>query len=119
MNEFYIPYSGFHFHNFFATSDQLRFKYQTYGHPDKEAASKPLYERHSNVAAMYQCLLNTNKLLKDQKFIPDEGGFDWFKPFVPIYFQDPDCRMKRHIFMRDVLQADEEERKKSQVAAVQ
>jgi len=108
----YSPYSGFHFHNFFANADQIRFKYRTYGHSDKKAAWKPLRDIAENLAMMHQCVMNTNGI-PNQKWVPAAGGFDWFKPNVPIYFQDAEYRARRHTFIREFVSDDDKESTKA------
>ena len=36
----YSKYSAFHFHNWFTDGDTIRFKYKTFGHPDKNVHQK-------------------------------------------------------------------------------
>lgn len=106
MNDRYSPYSGFHFHNFFANAKQIRFKYGTYGHANQNASWKPLREIAENLAMMHQCVMNTHGM-PNQKWAPAEGGFDWFRPNVPIYFMDAEYRVRRHNFIRDAVAADD------------
>jgi hypothetical protein len=105
-NKEYGSYTGYHFHNFFVKPDAIRFKYLTYGHPDRRAFEKTLEELHEDIALMVRCV----------KHIPDPpkehlkrvmGGYESVPRFKPIYFHDPLYRRQRHNFIRDMVIADE------------
>ena len=36
--------SAYHFHNFFTNAEEIHTKYLTYGHPDRKAMEKPIWE---------------------------------------------------------------------------
>ena len=98
------PYTGFHFHNFFANANITRHKYLTYGHPDEEAMKKPLHHLNNDTLMMVRCVKDLPNL-QMHHYVP--GGLKNSKPFWPIYFQDPDYRARRHRFVKDMVENDE------------
>lgn len=110
----YEKYTAFHFHNFFAHLNHIRFKYRTYGHADPNATIKPLYQLLDDLHLMYKCVLD-----QSDAFFPHDatrpvpfhrivGGFDQAQAFLPIYFYDANYRQRRHDHVRDLVLADQE-----------
>ena len=96
-------HTGFHFHNFFANAEALRFKYATYGHYHKDAYTRNLLHLGS-VSMVWQCTQNlTDQELPSLNRRPEPGKFAGLKPFLPIYFQDADYRRRRHEMVSDML----------------
>lgn len=105
----YGRYTGFHFHNFFADANAIRFKYRTFGHGVKDAYFKPLGEMSNDLRVMYNCARNiTDDQTQKWKRLP--GGFNELLLPLPIYFQDAIYREKRHQFIETIVTADEKER---------
>ena len=81
----YCGYGGknaFHLHNFFANATVLRNKYETYGHPVKEAMEKPLSTIHDDVQNMIDCVYNTTS---ETTFKLIKNGLETFT-VLPIAF---------------------------------
>eukprot|EP00977_Amphora_coffeiformis_P027612 scaffold34623_cov274-Amphora_coffeaeformis.AAC.14 len=103
-------YTGFHFHNFFAHAEGIRFKYSSYGHPKKDAYTKNLL-RLGSVAMVWQCTQNlTDAQIPSLNRRPEPGKFAGSKPFWPIYFQDADYRQRRHEMVSTMLQQHDDGR---------
>lgn len=102
----YSQYTGYHFHNFFAHADAIRFKYRTYGHENVNAYTTRLEEMNNALQMMYRCVMKLTDA-PDQKWKRVKGGFDAIQPQLPIYFQDADYRYRRHELMRQVVVADD------------
>jgi hypothetical protein len=102
----YGPYTGYHFHNFFANADAIRFKYRTYGHVDANAYTKRLEKMNNALQMMYRCVMNLTES-RGQKWKRVKGGFGAIQPQLPVYFHDADYRYRRHEFMRQVMTADD------------
>ena len=67
-------HTAFHLHNFFASIPVLRNKYVTYGHPVRDAGSKPLAAVHSgDVGFMVDCLAGRNTSGSDHP--QTKGGY--------------------------------------------
>jgi len=107
----YNIYTAFHFHNFFAESGSIRFKYKTYGHPNRMASKVKLDELHEDLALMVDCARNEPDR-KEASYKRVQGGFENLDPFTPIYFQDADYRRRKQESIRDMIVSDEVERNK-------
>lgn len=99
-------YTAFHFHNFFAQFNSTRFKYKTYGHSNPRAYEQRIEEMNNDLKMMYRCVKDL-KEDQDQKWKRVVGGFENINPFYPIYFQDEDYRRRRHAFVIDMVEADD------------
>jgi hypothetical protein len=98
-------YTGYHFHNFFLNFNQTRFKYSTYGHPDKDAIHKDIVDMSRDLKLMYHCIKN----MEDDKDSPKKriiGGYNASLPFHPIYFHDIDYRQRRHAHVQQMIELD-------------
>ncbi len=82
-----MGHTGYHFHNYFDTTDQLRNKYMTYGHPIAGVDRMSVSEIHPDLDLMVDCVLgrpSTNnkhttlstKLKDFEGRIPIAYGFD-------------------------------------------
>lgn len=112
-------FTAFHLHNFFTDWRSLRFKYQTYAHFEAQAKFQPLNELSNDLAFMHRCIMNIPDILGDAsanasptkklyRRVPT--GFAELLPFVPIYFQDPSYRSRRHAHVRAMVELDEIQR---------
>lgn len=101
-------HTGYHFHNFFSQFKSIRFKYSTYGHADQRANTKPIHEMSNDLNMMYQCIKD-NTPASNQFWKHIMGGYDAVQPFYPIYFQDSDYRRRRHQFVQQMVQEDEDD----------
>jgi hypothetical protein len=106
-------HNAFHFHNWFANIHTIRHKYGTYGHAHKDSSQKRVKDFHTDTAVMYQCALGRSESLPNQKYdyrrASDLIGDDYLEGSVPIYFQDPDYRKKRHDYLKYMIYWDETE----------
>lgn len=100
-------YTAFHFHNFFVSFNQTRFKHQTYGHPDKDAQTKSVDQMHEDIALMYRCVKNIPDSSSDH-YNRVVGGFDATLDFRPIYFHDDEYRRRRHAHVQQMIEIDEQ-----------
>jgi Glycosyltransferase family 17 len=115
-------YTGYHFHNFFANMNATRFKYSTYGHADRAARSKPIYEVSADLNMLYHCLYS-NTAADDDDVVTDDsktvarsqtlhvpGGYNQLaRYFRPVYFHDDDYRRRRHAHMQAIMAAAAED----------
>ena len=105
MGRSYTKYTAFHFHNFFPNLEDLRFKYFSYGHPDKKALLRPLRELGGDIEMLVNCVQNsTNTSDASNQHIP--GGLRATKPFWPIYFHDEDYRAEKHAQLTALVEED-------------
>ena len=106
-NEEFERFTGYHFHNFVTDVQNLRHKYRTYAHPDRDATRKPLEDIHEDLALVIVCV---NHMSHHPKAMYERvsGGYEALKPrFRPIYFADAEYRQKRHALVSSLLVADE------------
>lgn len=103
----YDTHTAYHFHNFFYNlTKNVRFKYKTYGHPDKLVDMKRLYNISNDLLMMYKCVLN---LVDDKEQVWKRviGGYNSTHPFYPIYFQDDVYRKERTEHVKQMVVQDE------------
>mmetsp|Transcript_27289 Transcript_27289/g.41274 ORF Transcript_27289/g.41274 Transcript_27289/m.41274 type:complete len:290 (+) Transcript_27289:339-1208(+) len=80
-------HTAFHFHNFFSTIEQLRFKYKTYGHIHHTAKFAPLDVLNHELHFMVNCAMNRSQNIKSvQPFERGIASID--KANLPIAFQE-------------------------------
>jgi hypothetical protein len=94
--------TGYHFHNFFMSGEEIRFKYSTYGHPDSKALVKSLRHIHGDLMLAVTCAEgnHTEKV---------ERSFDSIPGTVrPIYYLNEEARRARHSLWQDIVRKDEE-----------
>ena len=119
--------ASFHLHNWFAEFPKLRNKYKTYGHPIRDAMTKPLHEIHDDIKLMTYCLRNwtdaptdaqkkkagsrdhrnATPITERQDFQRVLGGFQ--EALVkPLYFYDEEYIERKHQAVLANLKADDE-----------
>jgi hypothetical protein len=97
-----ITHTGYHFHNFFTSFDQIRLKYETYSHPVQGARNMALGELHQDVDLFVKCAMNR------QGGVPRLlGGLKEVKGDIPLALQVKDYVSARHEEMRKALAGDE------------
>jgi hypothetical protein len=102
--------TGYHFHNFFAGSDAIRFKYRTYGHPlgDRASYKTKLGDIHEDLDLVVRCVKNdTTKPARGYQLVA--GGLLGQLPPHPVYLRDAQYRRKRHYLVSSIIEADERE----------
>lgn len=105
----YLPFrmghTGFHFHNYFETTQQLRTKYMTYGHPVRTADQLAIGEIHPDLDLMVDCVLGrsttNNKHSTLSKRIHD------FEGRIPIAYQLKGYTTARHMELKSIISSDE------------
>jgi hypothetical protein len=99
-------YTGYHFHNFFASTAQIRHKYRTYGHPINNAFDIPLEEIHSDINNLVACVMNrSDDGIRRRQVV---GGLSNILGPKPLYFDDA-YNTKRYEQVRKMIQDDEEQ----------
>ena len=112
-------HTAFHVHNFFANFQTTRHRYLTYGHPDRNAMTKPLEELSDDIKFVVRCVYNhTDGPSGDgadpsekQTYKRVEGGLSDGRPPFPIYFHDEDYRRRKHEAITRLIKEDEYTRK--------
>mmetsp|Transcript_8873 Transcript_8873/g.19164 ORF Transcript_8873/g.19164 Transcript_8873/m.19164 type:complete len:646 (+) Transcript_8873:135-2072(+) len=95
--------TGYHFHNFFQSAEEIRFKYGTYGHAYEGVNDTPIWEVHKDVDLGVRCALHENKTNGDvESFETAEGKSR------PIYYLNEDFRRRRHAAWRKIVLEEEE-----------
>lgn len=95
-------YTGYHFHNFFTSFDQIRLKYETYGHPIEGARNMALGELHEDIDLFVKCAMNRQGGL--HRLI---GGLKEVKGDIPLALQVQFYARARHEEMTKALVMDE------------
>lgn len=102
--------TGYHFHNYFMSGEEIRFKYKTYGHPDPKALKKPLWDLRGNGKDRNGSLLlavtcaegnqteQGNKAERSFESIPSSAK--------PIYYLNEEARRARHSVWQDIVRKD-------------
>lgn len=96
-------YTAFHFHNFFTRFDQIRVKYETYGHPVAGASAMALGALHSDVELFVQCAMDRRGSAKRL-----HGGLDALQGDLSLAFQLEAYTKARHEEMQQALVQDED-----------
>ena len=107
----YMEHTAYHFHNFFTRTDAIKFKYKTYAHPVHDAHEKKMEDIHEDLALMAYCARDEPDPT-DAHFKRVMGGYEELDDFKPIYFRDSDYRQRRQDLIRQVVQLEDETRKK-------
>ena len=96
--------TGYHFHNFFMSGEEIRFKYSTYGHADPEALEKPLRDIHDagDLALAVTCAHGNHTDNTERSFESIPGSAR------PIYYLNEEARRARHSVWQDIVREDEE-----------
>ena len=91
--------TGYHFHNFFMSSDEVRNKYATYGHAWGELAFKiPLWALSEDIQLGFDCANGEDSLVFDST-----GS-----SVIPLYYANDDVRTKRHQHWQNIVRSEEE-----------
>ena len=96
--------TGYHFHNFFMSSEEIRFKYSTYSHADPKALEKPLRDIHSDGDLMLAV-----KCAHGNHTDNTESSFESISVSArPIYYLNEEARRARHSVWQDIVRKEEE-----------
>lgn len=105
----YLPFrmghTGFHFHNYFETTHQLRTKYRTYGHPVKTADNMSVSEIHPDLDLMADCVLGRSS--EKNKHNTLSTRLAKFEGRIPIAYRLKGYSVARHLELRGILTEDE------------
>mmetsp|Transcript_15876 Transcript_15876/g.34351 ORF Transcript_15876/g.34351 Transcript_15876/m.34351 type:complete len:533 (-) Transcript_15876:46-1644(-) len=106
----YLPFgmghTGYHFHNYFGTPQQLRKKYMTYGHPVKEAENMSVAEMHPDLDVMVDCVLGRSTA--NNKHNTLSTRLEEFEGRVPLaYGLVEGYTMARHFELKSILMEEE------------
>ena len=107
--------TGYHFHNFFMSGEEVRYKYLTYGHPDPKAQEKPLRDLHGagDLLLAVDCA-HGNHTYKGGKA---ESNFESIPGnSKPIYYLNEEARRARHNLWQDIVRKDEEKQMQNSLA---
>ena len=107
--------TGYHFHNFFMSGEEVRYKYLTYGHPDPKAQEKPLRDLHGagDLLLAVDCA-HGNHTYKGEKA---ESNFESIPGnSKPIYYLNEEARRARHKLWQDIVRKDEEKQIQNSLA---
>ncbi|KAL7550649.1 hypothetical protein ACHAWF_013862 [Thalassiosira exigua] len=106
----YLPFgmghTGFHFHNYFETTRQLRNKYTTYGHPVKGVENMTVSEMHPDLDLMVDCVLGRST--ENNKHHTLSTPLEDYEGRIPIaYGLVEGYPMARHVELKSILLDDE------------
>ncbi|KAL7485288.1 hypothetical protein ACHAW6_010895 [Cyclotella cf. meneghiniana] len=109
----YLPFrmghTGFHFHNYFETTHQLRTKYRTYGHPVKTADELAVAQIHPDLDLMTDCVLDRSP--EKNKHSTLSTTLAEFEGRIPVAYELNGYSVARHLELRRILTEDERLRK--------
>ena len=96
--------TAYHFHNFFMSGEEVRFKYSTYGHADSKALVKSLRHIHADgdIMLAVMCALGNHTEDTESSFESIAGTSR------PIYYLNKETRQARHSMWQDIVRRDEE-----------
>jgi hypothetical protein len=100
-----MGHTGYHFHNYFETTGQLRTKYGTYGHPVKGVENMSVSEIHPDLDLMADCVLG--RPLEKNKHSTLGTRLAAFEGRVPIAYRLKGYSVARHLELRYILSEDE------------
>ena len=95
--------TAYHFHNFFMSGEEIRFKYSTFGHADENILVKSL--RHISARDLMlavMCALGNHTKESERSFEKISGTSR------PIYYLNEEVRHARHSMWQDIVKKDEE-----------
>ena len=92
--------TGYHFHNFFNSANDIRVKYHTYGHASHDAMDKPIWELQDDIKLAVDCAHGDRN--KSLKFDISLGSV------LPIYYSDDNVMMKRHRLWHSIVEGEDE-----------
>ena len=100
--------TAYHFHNFFMSGEEIRFKYLTYGHPDTQAREKDISDLQGDLRLAVNCA-HGNHTFKGDK---TESNFESIPgDDKPIYYLNEETRRERHSLWQDIVRKDEEKQR--------
>jgi len=94
--------TGYHFHNFFTSAEEIHFKYSTYGHAAMDAMSKPIWELHEDLEFGVRCATAQNKMGDVEKF------GDAIHTSTPVYYLNEEVLRKGHSAWQNIVRKEEE-----------
>ncbi|KAL7559714.1 hypothetical protein ACA910_017616 [Epithemia clementina (nom. ined.)] len=107
-------HNGFHLHNFFESSMEIRHKYSTYGEPLAQANQAPLTMIHDDLGVAVSCVHGWQNHGKRKYFMGGDAavfpptlippGMD--RPQRPILFDNEEIRISRHEHLSKLIQHD-------------
>jgi hypothetical protein len=104
----YLPlgmgHTGYHFHNYFDTTDQLRNKYMTYGHPIPDVERMSVSEIHPDLDLMVDCVLQRSTTNNKHTTLSME--LKDFEGRIPIAYELGGYTVARHNELQMILTAD-------------
>ena len=101
-----MGHTGFHFHNYFETTQQLRKKYMTYGHPVKGVKNMSVGEIHPDLDVMVDCVLGRSTA--NNKHNTLSTRLEDFEGRLPLAFGLVEgYTMARHFELKLILMEDE------------
>ena len=103
-------HTAYHFHNFFDNFTDLRNKYKTYGHPQRDVERKPLGELQEDINVAVLCAMNRSAAHVRRK--PVRGGWEEFVDQaqgrrIPLLYANKQYRMERHEELKQQIKEDE------------
>ena len=93
--------SGYHFHNFFSSAEDIHIKYHTYGHADSQAWNKPVWELHEDLQLAVDC---ANEVHREAHYYIDYSE----SIEMPIYYLNAETRNRRHELWKSIVKEEEE-----------
>ena len=95
--------TGYHFHNFFMSTEEIIFKYATYGHADKKARKKKSIRYiHDDLMMAVMCTLGKHTEKTESSFESIAGTSR------PIYYLNEEARQARHSLWQGIVRKDDE-----------
>mmetsp|Transcript_8191 Transcript_8191/g.12563 ORF Transcript_8191/g.12563 Transcript_8191/m.12563 type:complete len:131 (+) Transcript_8191:192-584(+) len=98
--------TAYHFHNFFMSHEEVRYKYLTYGHPDSKALTKPLRDLgdfDDDLLFAVTCAEGNHSVKAERSFASIPGTSK------PIYYLNEEARYARHTLWQDIVGKDNAE----------
>ena len=92
--------TAYHFHNFFMSGEELRFKYSTYGHADLDAQNKTLMKLHGDTLLAVACAHGIHTKHSEKSFGSIKGSAR------PIYYMNEEAHRARHGVWQDIVRED-------------
>ena len=92
--------TAYHFHNFFDSTGQIKFKYRTYGHAHKNAMDVPIWKLSEELKFAVDCARGAN-----------EDALDFHgtgSRVLPVYYLNDDVRIARHRLWQGIVREEEE-----------
>jgi len=108
---FHMGHTGFHFHNYFETTQNLRKKYMTYGHPVREAENMTVGEMHPDLDLMVDCVLRRSTWKNRHNTL--SSRLEEFEGRIPIAYGLEGYTVARHLELEKILMDDEKGHDKS------